>query len=248
MTPVARRAIDAVDAFNASIAAKDEAAARAVSTERGFAAEGDSVGRFYAQGVRKGFRLEPLLVIEGQGGRVAVTALHGVAESTRSVGQVWVLGYDDGERCLLEGVARNAALIALFSEGHADAIFDGRALPEAPAPVQAWGASVARALGGPGETAMDAVLAHFAADSPGADRAIEAVGDLLRQGVGACRVVGSGEVAALGRATVGLAITPAGQDYEQELWLVVEGPIEGDRARVVAAGGSPTADYVLGRG
>lgn len=242
LSPARRRAIDAVTALSEAMAARDEAAAQALSTEHGFTADGDSIGRFYAQGARKGFRLEPLIAVEGHDGRVAVTALMGLREPARALGQVWLLGRDDGARFRLEGVARNSVLVALFSEGHLDAIFDGRALPPAPADVLSWGESVGRALSGPTE----AWLAHLAPDSPGGPAAAETVEEILADGVGAVRVAGSGRVPALDRTFVGLAVTPAGQDHERELWLVLEGPIDAGRARVVGSGGSPSASTVLG--
>lgn len=242
LSPPRRRAVDAVTALSEAMAARDEAAARALSTEHGFAADGDSIGRFYAQGARKGFRLEPLITVEGQGGRVAVTTLMGLREPARPLGQVWLLGYDDGERFRLEAVARNSVLVALFSEAHLDAIFDGRALPPAPAEVLAWGESVGRALTG----STEALLAHFAPDSAGAPALAATIEQLLADGVAAVRVAGSGQVPALDRTFVGLAITPTGQDYEQELWLVLEGPIASGRGRLVDSGGSPSASTVLG--
>jgi hypothetical protein len=243
LSPARRRAIDAVTALSEAMAARDEAAAKTMSTEHGFAADGDSVGRFYAQGARKGFRLEPLIAVEGADGRVAVTALLGLREPARALGQVWLLGHDDGERFLLEGAARNSVLVAMFSEGHLDAIFDGRALPAAPPAVVAWGESLGRALSGPAE----ALLAHVAADSPGGSELAETIKEIQADGVGPVRVVGSGQAPALDRTWVGLAVTPTGQDYERELWVVLEGPIDEGRARVVGSGGSPSADTVLGR-
>ncbi|MEZ4266143.1 MAG: hypothetical protein R3F39_07175 [Myxococcota bacterium] len=243
LSPARRRAVDAVAALSEAMAARDESAARALSTEHGFAADGDSIGRFYAQGARKGFRLEPLVAVDGQAGRVAVTALMGLREPAKALGQVWLLGHDDGERFRLEAVARNSVLVALFSEGQLDAIFDGRALPAAPADVLRWGESLASAL----TEGTDSILGHFAPDSPAGPAAAESIKEILSEGVGAVRVAGSGQVAALDRTLVGLAITPAGQDYERELWLVLEGAVVAGRGRVVGSGGSPSADTVLGK-
>lgn len=235
--------MDAVSALGEAMGVRDEDAARALCTERGFAAAGDSVGRLYAQGARKGFRVQPLAAVEGREGRVVVTALLGSKGSSRGAGQVWLLGHDDGERCRLEGVARNSALVALFLDGELPALFDGRALPPAPA-AEAWGGSLAKAL----REAPGSVVGHVDPTSPAGAQAAEAMSAFTHDTVGPIRVLGSGAVAALDRQTVGLIAGASDGQGERQLWLVIEGtPAEGS-ARVVGAGESPTADRVLGAG
>ena len=122
------------DAFAQAISGKDEAAAQAQCTPRGWSADQDTPGSLYKQAVRKGLFLGAGVVLAEQDGRTAIAV---PLLRVDQAGEEHILAglhlLDTGSG--LAGLTKNAQVAHLFVEGALSAPPSFEALPESK---EAW--------------------------------------------------------------------------------------------------------------
>jgi len=125
------------DAFAQAISGKDEAAAQAQCTPRGWSADQDTPGSLYKQAVRKGLFLGAGVVLAEQDGRTAIAV---PLLRVDQAGEEHILAglhlLDTGSG--LAGLTKNAQVAHLFVEGAISAPPSFEALPESK---EAWTSS-----------------------------------------------------------------------------------------------------------
>jgi hypothetical protein len=194
-----------VHAFVDALNVEDEAALEALCTHKGWAGRGDSIGRFVRQAIRGGLRFSPLAEIVEDDCRAAVCGLLSAHRTQRSHGRLWLTAVKRGT-WRLEGCAKSDRAAALFASGVLPAIFDPSTLPQS---VQAdqWAAQI-----------LHAALRGSVEDP----RVADGLELLSNDQEGQLDLMGSHQIASIGRHVAGFGRRHGPDDVRQEVWFALQ--------------------------
>mgnify|MGYP005639246593 CR=1 FL=1 len=192
-------------AFAKALNLEDNAALEALCTPKGLSANGESIGRFLRQAKRSPLRWIPLAELVEEGRRAAVCGLLNEPRTGRGHGKLWLTAVKDTKWCL-EGYTKSDRAAALFATGLLPAIFQPSELPQS-TEACAWGSEV-----------LEAAQAHTLEDP----LLLEGFERLAHDTVGILDVIGSHQIAAIGRHVVGIGRRHGENDVRQTTWFALQ--------------------------
>jgi len=209
--------IPLVESLSAALQAGDESAFKALSTAQGWESGGDSAQRLWRQGTKKKWSLAPTGAgPRGEGDRYALAVeLH--EEGRGAVAVVQLLFVPEGGEMKLEGVNNSELFVNRFLEGKVTALLRYKDLP-GDADADAWG---------------KAAPLDLAASLTGVDGADDYVARATAPGI-TPTFIESKMLESMGRATVLYELAQEGNDFPEELAILLERTQEGWRPIGVA--------------
>mgnify|MGYP001299529379 CR=1 FL=1 len=219
-----KRPSELIHAFIEALNLGDDQALEALCTSRGWSARGNSIGRFVRQAKRQALRLVPLAELVEDDRRAAVCGLVSEQHTGRGHGKLWFTATKQAE-WRLEGYTKSDRTAALFASGVLPAIFDPTELPQSDR-AAAWAAQVLKNA-----------------------EAGDLEGPIVREGFerlahdteGTLDVVGSHQIAAIGRHIAGIGRRHGPDDVRQTTWFALQDSPDGSMRLIGHRGGRGAA-------
>ena len=201
---------DLMHAFAAALGTGDRAQLEALCTAKGISGRGESVGRFIRQHQRSALEWIPLAEIVEANQRAAVCGLLSEPGRGRGLGKLWLTALKR-DRWQLEGYTKDERCAALFVSGVLPAIFQASELPTSDLATR-WAHSVL-------EDHREGTLSDPCI--------LEGLERLAHDRVGSLDVVGSRQIAAIGRHVAGIGRRHGVDDVRQTTWFALQKDAQG---------------------